>query len=260
MKHSGVPGIEVTLYRMLFASLFLYIPIVLKKQKLYPTTKKRVVVVAALFFTANMVLWNTAIIQGSAYKATLFVNAFPLWVALLSIVFLKFMPTVRLGIGAGLMILGGYLLLGEGENNSDTALGLPDVYSLGAGLSYALFLLVSKYLRGFYNAFTMSAYTMALGTGVVYLLISMQSVPLFNLSLYSLGILLLLGLCHAVTVVSVNSLLALKDPFTIATFLLIAPIITTFLSVLYFNEPFHSIYIGAILCYLVGIYVVNKKS
>ncbi len=245
---------------MLFASIFLYIPIILKKQQLLPSINKKGVVLVAFFFTANMVLWNTAIVEGSTYKATLFVNSFPLWVACISILFLKFIPTVRLGIGTGLMIFGGYLLLGEGEMSSDTALSLTDIYALAAGLSYALFLLLSKYLRSFYDAFTISAYTMALGTGMVSIIMVSQSVPLFNVSLYSLGILILLGFCHGVTVVTVNSLLAIKDPFTIATFLLIAPIITTIVSVLCFNEPFHSIYIGAILCYLVGVYVINRRA
>ncbi len=260
VKLANIPGEQTSLYRMVFASIFLYIPLMFKKEKLYPRTKRKIIVAAALFFTLNMVLWNSAIMQGSPFKSTLFVNSFPLWVGLISIPLYKLKPSLPFVIAMVSMFSGAYLLVSPDTMGADLSIHSSDMYSIIAGLCYALFIVISKHLNAYYSSHTLSAYTTIIGASVLGIYLYTQPFEISPLTSSTYLWLILLGITHATTVYSVNALLQKREPIVVTTYLLIAPLITTILSVALFNEVFHWHYIVALFFYGAGILMINKHQ
>ncbi|MGL1886635.1 MAG: DMT family transporter [Reichenbachiella sp.] len=260
VKLADIPGEHTSLYRMLFASIFLYIPLPFKKEKLYPTIKKKIIVIAAVFFTLNMVLWNISIMYGSPFKSTLFVNSFPFWIGLISIPLYNFKPSIPFVLSIISMFTGAYLLLSPNQIGTAVTLTFSDIFSIIAGFCYAVFILMSKHLSAYYSSHSISAFTTVIGTGILFIYVSVQSTELFSLESITYLWLILLGIVHATTVFSINVLLKNREPMVVTSYLLIAPLVTTLLSILLFNEVFYWQYIGALFFYVTGIMMINKHQ
>jgi drug/metabolite transporter (DMT)-like permease len=138
------PGLISAFYRMAI-SLSLLLPYVLITKKLKLPNKKILIlaVLCGVLFASDVAVWNIAIQGSSATQASLLVNLAPLWVGIISYVFLNTKPATNFWIGTTVALFGMAMLVGFKfflELDFDTAFLL----AVLAGVLYSIYLLVSK--------------------------------------------------------------------------------------------------------------------
>ncbi|PKH66865.1 EamA family transporter [Flavobacterium sp. ALD4] len=138
------PGLISAFYRMAI-SLSLLLPYVLITKKLKLPNKKILIlaVLCGVLFASDVAVWNIAIQNSSATQASLLVNLAPLWVGIISYVFLNTKPATNFWIGTTVALFGMAMLVGFKfflELDFDTAFLL----AVLAGVLYSIYLLVSK--------------------------------------------------------------------------------------------------------------------
>tara|TARA_R110000851_G_scaffold304722_1_gene462637 strand:- start:66 stop:971 length:906 start_codon:yes stop_codon:yes gene_type:complete len=138
------PGLISAFYRMAI-SLSLLLPYVLITKKLKLPNKKILIlaILCGVLFASDVAVWNIAIQNSSATQASLLVNLAPLWVGIISYVFLNTKPATNFWIGTTVALFGMAMLVGFKfflELDFDTAFLL----AVLAGVLYSVYLLVSK--------------------------------------------------------------------------------------------------------------------
>ena len=138
------PGLISAFYRMAI-SLSLLLPYVLITKKLKLPNKKILIlaVLCGVLFASDVAVWNIAIQNSSATQASLLVNLAPLWVGIISYVFLNTKPATNFWIGTTVALFGMAMLVGFKfflELDFDTAF----ILAVLAGVLYSIYLLVSK--------------------------------------------------------------------------------------------------------------------
>lgn len=137
-------GLISAFYRMAIA-LSLLLPYVLFTKK-FKFPKKTILILAVLcgvLFASDVAVWNIAIQESSATQASLLTNLSPLWVGIISYVFLKNKPATNFWIGTTVALFGMAMLVGFKfflELDFDRAFLL----AVLSGVLYSIYLLVSK--------------------------------------------------------------------------------------------------------------------
>jgi drug/metabolite transporter (DMT)-like permease len=144
VKLKLTPGLISAFYRMAIA-LMLLLPYVLITKKFKLPQKKYLIlaVICGILFASDVAVWNIAIQDSSATQASLLTNLSPLWVGIISFVFLKTKPATNFWIGTIVALFGMAMLVGFQfflELNFDTAFLL----AVLSGVLYSIYLLVSK--------------------------------------------------------------------------------------------------------------------
>ncbi|MDD2985741.1 DMT family transporter [Flavobacterium sp.] len=137
-------GLISAFYRMAIA-LGLLLPYVLITNKVKLLRKKLLLtaILCGVLFAADVAVWNIAIQKSSATQATLLTNLAPVWVGIISYLFLKNKPAFNFWIGTFVAIVGMITLVGFDffiELNFDLAFNL----AILSGVLYAIYILVSK--------------------------------------------------------------------------------------------------------------------
>lgn len=144
VKLKLTPGLISAFYRMAIA-LMLLLPYVLITKKFKLPQKKYLIlaVICGILFASDVAVWNIAIQDSSATQASLLTNLSPLWVGIISFVFLKTKPATNFWIGTIVALFGMAMLVGFQfflELDFDTAFLL----AVSSGVLYSIYLLVSK--------------------------------------------------------------------------------------------------------------------
>lgn len=144
VKLKLTPGLISAFYRMAIA-LMLLLPYVLITKKFKLPQKKYLIlaVICGILFASDVAVWNIAIQDSSATQASLLTNLSPLWVGIISFVFLKTKPATNFWIGTIVALFGMAMLVGFQfflELDFDTAFLL----AVLSGVLYSIYLLVSK--------------------------------------------------------------------------------------------------------------------
>lgn len=144
IKLKLAPGLISAFYRMAIAvSLLLPYVLITKKFKLPPTKIFILALLCGILFASDVAVWNIAIQTSSATQASLLTNLSPLWVGIISYVFLKTKPASNFWIGTLVALFGMAMLVGFKfflELDFDTAFLL----SVLSGILYSIYLLISK--------------------------------------------------------------------------------------------------------------------
>lgn len=144
VKLSLTPGLISAFYRMAFAFVIL-LPYVLIAKK-FKLPKKKYLLLASLcgvLFSSDVAVWNIAIQESSATQASLLTNLSPLWVGIISFLFLKTKPATNFWIGTLVALFGMAMLVGFKfflELDFDKAF----ILAVLSGIFYSIYLLVSK--------------------------------------------------------------------------------------------------------------------
>ena len=163
-------GLISAFYRMAIA-LGLLLPFVLLKKKL-SLPKKQVVFAAVLcgiLFASDVAVWNIAIQKSSATQATLLTNLAPVWVGIISFLFLKNKPAINFWIGT-LVALAGMITLVGFEFFIELNFGLAFSLAILSGILYAIYILVSKNVLSqidVYTFMTITLFSSTLFLGIV---------------------------------------------------------------------------------------------
>ena len=129
---------------MAFAFVML-LPFVIIAKK-FKLPKKKYLLLASIcgvLFSSDVAVWNIAIQESSATQASLLTNLSPLWVGIISYVFLKTKPAINFWIGTAVALFGMAMLVGFKfflELDFDKAF----ILAVLSGIFYSIYLLVSK--------------------------------------------------------------------------------------------------------------------
>jgi drug/metabolite transporter (DMT)-like permease len=94
-------------------------------------------ILAGLFLSVHFATWITSLEYTSVVSSVVLVSTGPLWVALLSPIFLKETPTRWIWIGMGLALLGGIVVgLGDSCSITNSQLSCPALLDLVAGSAF----------------------------------------------------------------------------------------------------------------------------
>ena len=138
------PGLISAFYRMAIAiAILLPYMIFSKKFKLPEKKYLLLAVLCGVLFASDVAVWNIAIQESSATQASLLTNLSPLWVGIISYVFLNIKPATNFWIGTTVALFGMAMLVGFKfflELDFDNAF----VLAVLSGIFYSIYLLVSK--------------------------------------------------------------------------------------------------------------------
>ena len=131
-------------YRMAIATVLIF-PFAFLFGKINIVKGKELIgiVVCGILFASDIAVWNIAIQNSSVTQATLLTNLSPVWVGVISFLFLNFRPKQSFWLGTLIAVIGMMVFVGI-----DTVLELnfDFAFFLGvlSGIFYALYILVSK--------------------------------------------------------------------------------------------------------------------
>lgn len=162
-------GLTSAFYRMAIATAILF-PFALYKEKLKLESFKTLLPVAicGVLFASDIAVWNISIQGSSATQATLLTNLSPIWVGIISLLFLNFRPRKSFWLGTLIALVGMSIFVGI-----DTILNLQldraFFLALLSGILYALYILTSKKVLEKMEVITFISYSMLCST--VFLLV-----------------------------------------------------------------------------------------
>lgn len=139
-------GLISAFYRMLFSFLFLFPYLLFTKQIEWPNLKIGLLAaLCGIIFGSDVAVWNIAIQESTATQASLLTNLSPIWVGILSLLFLKDKPKTNFWIGTTVAVFGMVLLVGFSVfKNLDFDLAFN--FAVLSGVLYAIYMLLSKYI------------------------------------------------------------------------------------------------------------------
>jgi drug/metabolite transporter (DMT)-like permease len=230
-------GLISAFYRMAIAvALLLPYVLITKKFKLPKTNVLLLAVLCGILFSSDVAVWNIAIQTSSATQASLLTNLSPLWVGIISFVFLKNKPATNFWIGTVVALFGMAMLVGFKfflELNFDTAFLL----AVLSGIFYSIYLLVSK--KALSHIDVLSFMTISLLASTVYLGIICIAIhePFFGFSNMGWFVLLIQAVvCQLAAWLSISYATQHMKPTRVSLSLLAQAILTSILAWLFLNE------------------------
>jgi drug/metabolite transporter (DMT)-like permease len=230
-------GLISAFYRMAIAiTLLLPFVLITKKFKLPKINILFLAVLCGILLSSDVAVWNIAIQTSSATQASLLTNLSPLWVGIISFVFLKNKPATNFWIGTVVALFGMAMLVGFKfflELNFDTAFLL----AILSGIFYSIYLLVSK--KALSDIDVLSFMTISLLASTIYLVIICLSVnePFFGFSTMGWLVLLIQAVvCQLAAWLSISYATQHMKPTRISLSLLAQALLTSILAWLFLNE------------------------
>ncbi|TDE06706.1 DMT family transporter [Flavobacterium hiemivividum] len=254
VKLSLTPGLISAFYRMAFAvALLLPFVLITKKFTLPKTNVLLLAILCGVLFASDVAVWNIAIQTSSATQASLLTNLSPLWVGIISYVFLKTKPATNFWIGTAVALFGMAMLVGFKfflELDFDTAFLL----AVLSGVLYSIYLLVSKKVLSQMDV--LSFMTISLLSSTVYLaaVCLWMNEPFSGFSDMGWYVLLIQAVvCQLLAWISISYATQHMRPTRVSLSLLGQAVLTSILAWLFLDEKItlHMIIGGLIL--LVGI-------
>ena len=248
------PGLISAFYRMAIAfSLLLPYMLITKKFKLPQKKYILLAIICGVLFASDVAVWNIAIQESSATQASLLTNLSPLWVGIISYVFLKIKPATNFWIGTIVALLGMILLVGFEfflELNFDHAF----ILAVLSGLFYSIYLLVSK--KALTHIDVLSFMMISLLASSIYLAIAclLMNEPFSGFSDMGWFVLLLQAVvCQLMAWLSISYATQHMRPTRVSLSLLAQAVITALLAWVFLDEKitFNMVIGGMIL--LLGI-------
>ena len=248
------PGLISAFYRMAIAfSLLLPYMLITKKFKLPQKKYILLAIVCGVLFASDVAVWNIAIQESSATQASLLTNLSPLWVGIISYVFLKVKPATNFWIGTTIALFGMAMLVGFKfflELDFDNAFML----AVLSGIFYSIYLLVSK--KALSQIDVLSFMTISLLASSIYLAIAclFMNEPFTGFTDMGWFVLLLQAVvCQLMAWLSISYATQHMRPTRVSLSLLAQAVITALLAWVFLDEKITiNMVIGGLIL-LIGI-------
>lgn len=231
------PGLISAFYRMAIAfSLLLPYVLITKKLKLPKKNILFLAILCGVLFASDVAVWNIAIQESSATQASLLTNLSPLWVGIISYVFLKTKPATNFWIGTTVALFGMAMLVGFKfflELDFDNAF----ILAVLSGIFYSIYLLVSK--KALSQMDVLSFMTISLMASTVYLAIVciVMNEPFSGFSDAGWFVLLIQAVvCQLMAWLSISYATQSMRPTRVSLSLLGQAVITSILAWLFLDE------------------------
>lgn len=249
-------GLISAFYRMAIA-LGLLLPYVIISKKLALPNSKLLftAIVCGILFASDVAVWNVAIQKSSATQATLLTNLAPVWVGILSYVFLKNKPARNFWMGTLIALFGMLILVGFRffiNLNFDLAFLL----AILSGILYAIYILISKNVLSkvdIYSFMTITLFSSTIFLGIISLI---TGEPFYGFSNKAWFVLFVQGvICQLAAWLLISYATQNMRATRVSLSLLSQAVIATFLAWLFIDEPvtLQMIFGGIILLFGIGI-------
>ena len=261
VKLSLTPGLISAFYRMAFAFVML-LPFVIIAKK-FKLPKKKYLLLASIcgvLFSSDVAVWNIAIQESSATQASLLTNLSPLWVGIISYVFLKTKPAINFWIGTAVALFGMAMLVGFKfflELDFDKAF----ILAVLSGIFYSIYLLVSK--KTLSQVEVLSFMTISLFASTLYLAVLCLFAKEKFYGFSDLGWIVLViqaVVCQLMAWISISYATQHMRPTRVSLSLLAQAVITSILAWIFVEEKITlNMIIGGIIL-LIGIRITFYKK
>ncbi len=262
IKWAGAPGTVTAFYRMAIASAAMALPFYfhLKKSGLKLSGKAILFAVAGgLCFGTDISLWSTGVMMGEATTPTLMANLAPVWVGLGAWVLFHEKQRVLFWIGILIALIGAVLVLGQNFMHSFN-LGIGALLGLTASVFYAAFHVFSQ--KGRERLSTLAYFWIFTTSGAVLLLFIniVLHRPLLGYSSQAAWNFLAIGLIgHVAGWLCINYSQGHLPASLVAPSVLGQPVVTAYLSYLFFQDRFTIVHFIGGLGVIGGILVVHRS-
>lgn len=157
IRVAEAPAPVIAFYRMFFATLF-FAPLALRQRREHDLSRRQLglAVGAGALLALHFLFWMTSLEHTSVASSVVLVTTQPLWVFLISVLFLHEKPTGRMWLGLFVALLGSVLVVfTEGDGEQSRLLG--NVLAILGAIAMACYFLVGRKLRanlplGLYSA------------------------------------------------------------------------------------------------------------
>lgn len=154
VKLKLTPSLISAFYRMAFSIILLLPYVLLSKKFKLPSLKLTLLsLLCGVIFASDVAVWNIAIQESSATQASLLTNLSPVWVGILSFLFLTNKPKRNFWIGTLVAILGMVTFVGF-QFFANLDFDRAFLFAVLSGMLYAVYLLVSKTILAKVDVFT----------------------------------------------------------------------------------------------------------
>src|SRR5690606_15250530 len=147
IRLAEAPPFVIAFYRMLFAALF-FLPLALREGRGLRLEKQQLKLAlgAGLMLALHFALWMTSLEHTSVASSVVLVTTQPLWVFLLSVLFLEEKPTPRMWLGLA-VALGGSLLVTFTQGAGGESRLYGNVLAVAGAWAMACYFLLGRRLR-----------------------------------------------------------------------------------------------------------------
>jgi drug/metabolite transporter (DMT)-like permease len=159
VKLAGVSPIGSAFYRVFVAWICLA-PFCIFKRKLKVDRKQLLISIAAgMVFALDIAVWNISLLKISATVSTLIANLAPVWVGLMSFLFLRKRSGMLFWIGTLIAIAGMVILVGY-EHILHMELNTGILLAVLASFFYATYIMITKNIMAGIDVFSFMFYSM----------------------------------------------------------------------------------------------------
>jgi drug/metabolite transporter (DMT)-like permease len=257
-------GSLVAFYRMLFAALFLTLPVLIRNHRIkteIPNREIRWAILGGIAFAVNVGLWVTALSMTTASKVTLLDNTAPIWVGLIGWFFLGKRENWVYWVGLLITFLGAGLMINLSHFQINSLQGGGDLLGVLCGLTYAIYLLFASQTRSRMDSMTFS-WILACTGAVTLLLVNLALGVLFH-PVSPASLLLIFAMAVSSQVLGwilINHALGILPVAVASVVLLGQPVVATVLGIFILNEvPSFFQAVGGVIC-LAGIFIVQRSN
>lgn len=257
IRLAEAPAPVIAFYRMFFATLF-FAPLALKQSKENRLSKHQLflALTAGTFLAFHFILWMNSLEHTSVASSVVLVTTQPLWVFLISVLFLQEKPSGLMWLGL-LVALFGSIMVTFTQSGDEASRLLGNLLAVGGAIMMAIYFVVGRRLRqglplGLYSA-------MVYGSAAVVLALFMWVTGLSWGGYTSQTWVIFLALALIPTVLGHNSLnWALKYlPATMVSVVILGePLGASVLAILVLSEIPSLLEVLGSLVTLVGIFLV----
>ena len=262
VKWADAPGTVTAFYRMAIASIAMAIPFLYHLRQTawrLPRSGVLFAIGGGLCFGTDIAFWMTGVMMGEATTPTLMANTAPVWVGLISWLFLKEKQKSLFWMGIVLAFAGAALILGVNFTQS-FHIGLGAIFGLIASFLYAGFHLFSQ--RGRQQLGTIAYFWLFTTSGAIILLILnlILGRSLWGYDSNTNLNFLLIGLVgHVGGWLCINYSQGHLPASLIAPSVLGQPVVTGILAVVLLGDAFSIYQILGGIAVLVGIWIVHQS-
>jgi len=193
-------------------------------------------ILCGILFSSDVAVWNIAIQTSSATQASLLTNLSPLWVGIISFIFLKNKPAINFWIGTLIALFGITMLVGFKfflELDFDTAFLL----AVLSGILYAVYLLVSKKVLSHIDVLSFMTISLLASTVYLGILCLLVNEPFSGFSNRGWFVLLIQAVvCQLAAWLSISYATQHMRPTRVSLSLLGQAVLTTILAWLFLEE------------------------
>lgn len=260
VKLAGVAPVTAAFYRIAIAWVVLLPWCIIKRKTIIARADMWIALLAGVVFAADVAVWNMSILKISATVSTLLANLAPVWVGLMSLLFLRKRSGAMFWAGTGAAILGMLVLVGYHDLvNLQFNAGIP--LAIAASMLYAVYILLSKNVLRRIDTITFMFYNM-LGAVVFLLIVNLaQGVPLMHFSFTAWTCFIGMGLiCQLAGWITINYAISHLPATKASVALLGQTVATALIAAVMLNEKLQVKEIAGSLIVLIGIGITFIKK